>query len=448
MGSALIVDDDPDFCRMMAALVRHHGFTAATAQSLHSARRHIAASPPDVVLLDLQLPDGNGMSLLDDPVLRSQSEIVLMTGLASLESSIQALRYGAADYLVKPVNAAQLASILSRVTKPALLRTKVARLQDQWQRTGAFGPLVGRSGGMQLVHELIGRVAQSSIPVLISGESGTGKELAARTIHGLSRREAAPFIAVSCGALAAETLESELFGQGKGSSGGEPGEHVGLLERARGGTLFLDEICDMPAAMQARLLRVLETGCYAPVGSATARVVDVRLISATNRDAAQAVAAGRLRQDLFYRLNVFPLHLPPLRDRMEDLPLLATHLLREIGRAEGAFKQLAPAALQRLVQYRWPGNVRELRNALHQSYVMSPGPEIRHPWLPQDAGLPPGSTRTFPPIDISAGKTLAEVEKEVVLATLRQHGNHKERTAAALGISIKTLYNRLKAYGV
>ncbi|MDB5751657.1 MAG: putative response regulator, NtrC [Ramlibacter sp.] len=443
MGSALIVDDDPDFCRMMARLVAHHGFDAATAQSLGSARRQIAARPPDVVLLDLELPDGNGMSLLDDPAVRGRSEVILMTGLARLETSIQALRYGAADYLLKPVDASRLGCILARVTRPDLLQAKVAALRDQLARTGAFGALVGRSGRMQLVYELIGRVAQSSIPVLVSGESGTGKELAARTIHGLSRRQPAPFVAVSCGGIGPDALESELFGSENSRAG--DAEHAGLLERARGGTLFLDEICDMSAAMQARLLHVLETGSYTPLFSATRRVVDVRLISASNRDLQQAVAAGLFRQDLFYRLNVFPLQLPPLRERMEDLPLLVTHLLREIGRAEGGFKQLAPAALQRLARCHWSGNVRELRNALHQSYVMTPGDEIKHPWLPSDA-RPAAAVRSHPAQPV-AGRTLAQVEKEAVLATLEQHGNHKERTAAALGISIKTLYNRLKEYG-
>lgn len=438
MGTALIVDDDVDFCRMMATLVARHGFSTATVQSLGSARSRIAADPPDVVLLDMHLPDGNGMSLLDDPRVRSNSEVVLMTGLASLETSIQALRYGAADYLLKPVDLQQLGTILARVTKPALLQAKVADLHEQWQRTGAFGPLVGRSGGMQLVHELIGRVALTSVPVLVGGESGTGKELVARTIHGLSRRSAGPFVAVSCGAMTEESVAGELFGQG--------GEATGLIDRAQGGTLFLDEISDMPAAMQTTLLRMLETGSYPRAGART--VLDVRLISATSREQPHAGATGALRQNLFYRLNVFPLPLPPLRDRMEDLPLLAHHLLREIGRAEGTFKKITPAAIQRLMQYEWPGNVRELRNALHQSYVMTTELEIKHPWLPRDAKWLPAGARARPAEDAMAGKTLAQVEREMVLATLKLHGNHKERTAAALGISIKTLYNRLKAYGL
>jgi two-component system response regulator AtoC len=429
MGCALIVDDDLDFCRMMSVLVAQHGFSASAVQSLSSARSLIASEPPDVVLLDLQLPDGNGMSLLDDPAVRSRSEVVLMTGTASLESSLQALRYGAADYLLKPVDTRQLASILARVTKPAELEAKLAQLKQQWQDTGVFGALAGRSGGMQLVQDLIARVAQTSIPVLVAGESGSGKELVARTIHGLSRRSRGPFIPVICSAMTHEAAAFELF------------------ERARGGTLFLDEICDLPMAMQAQLLRVLETGRYQAAGSREAKVLDVRLISASSRHMATTVEDGLLRHELFYRLNVFPLALPPLRDRLEDLPLLASQLLREIGRAEGLFRDIAPAAIERLKQYDWPGNIRELRNALHQSCVMTPGPEIKHPWLPVDATFPPRRARVAAPSAPADCRTLAQVEKDFVLATLKQHGNHKERTAAALGISIKTLYNRLKAYG-
>jgi two-component system, NtrC family, response regulator AtoC len=442
MGRALIVDDDVDFCRMMAVVVSQQGFSTSTVQSLSAARKQIATDPPDVLLLDRQLPDGDGMSLLDDPAVRRNSEVVLMTGMARLESSMQALRYGVADYLVKPVDVQQLASILSRVTQPAVLEAKVAKLRRQWQDTGVFGSLVGRSGGMQLVHELIGRVAQTSIPVLISGESGTGKELVARTIHDLSRRAAGPFVVVSCSGMTDDLVASELFGQ---EGAGEP---LGLLERAQGGTLFLDEICDMPAATQQRLLRVLETGRYASAGSAAVKVLDVRLISASSRDVATEVEAGVIRRNLFYRLNVFPLPLPPLRDRLEDLPLLTAHLLREIGRAEGMFKRVAPEATERLRHYGWPGNIRELRNALHQSCVMTPDLEIKYPWLPLDAKHTSPGAEAQRKVDSIMVRTSAQVEKETVLAALKLYGNHKGRTASALGISIKTLYNRLKEYGL
>jgi two-component system, NtrC family, response regulator AtoC len=450
MGHALIVEDDADSARMMAALVGAEGFSAATARSLHDARRQIAMQQPDLVLLDLRLPDGNGMALLDDQELMGNSEVVLMTGHASLETSIQALRFGAADYLIKPVSAKQLQSILSRVTKPSVLRAEVNNLNEDLQRTGRFGHLVGKSEPMKRVYEQIARVAGTSVTVFISGESGTGKELVARTVHDLSRRRARPFLAVNCGAISPHLMESEIFGHEKGSFTGADRQHQGFFERAHGGTLFLDEVTEMPLALQVKLLRVLETGTFMRVGSTVPQETDVRVIAATNRDPAQAVATGALREDLYYRLNVFPVELPPLRERPEDLPLLVLHFLQDLGQREGSFKRATPAALERLAQYRWPGNVRELRNVLQRAYVMATGPEIGDQWLPRDVLAEPVPPREAPAgmLEVSVGTPLAAVERQVILATLEHFGHQKERTAAALGISLKTLYNRLKEYGV
>ncbi len=447
MGHALIVEDDADSARMMAALVGAEGFSAATARSLRDARRQMAMQQPDLVLLDLRLPDGNGMSLLDEQELIGNSEVVLMTGHASLETSIQALRYGAADYLIKPVGARQLQSILSRVTRPSVLRAEVASLNQDLQRTGHFGHMVGRSEAMQRVYEQVARVAGTSVTVFIAGESGTGKELVARTVHDLSRRRARPFLAVNCGAISPNLIESEIFGHEKGSFTGAERQHQGFFERAHGGTLFLDEITEMPAALQVKLLRVLETGTFMRVGSAVPQETDVRVVAATNRDPAQAVASGALREDLFYRLNVFPIELPPLRERREDLPLLIGHFLHEIGQREGAMKQASPAALQRLAQYRWPGNVRELRNVLQRAYVMAAGEEICDQWLPRDVLAEPVPNSAAGMIEVAVGTPLAAAQRQLILATLAHYGHQKERTAAALGVSLKTLYNRLKEYG-
>ena len=468
MGHALIVEDDADAARMMAALVTNEGFSAATAQSLRDARRQMALQQPDVVLLDLRLPDGNGMALLDDPELIGNTEVVLMTGHASLETSIQALRYGAADYLIKPVSAKQLQSILSRVMKPSELKAEVNTLHRDLQRTGRFGHLVGTSAAMASVYEQIARVSGTSVTVFVTGESGTGKELVARTVHDLSRRRARPFLAVNCGAISPNLIESEIFGHEKGSFTGAERQHHGFFERAHGGTLFLDEITEMPLELQVKLLRVLETGTFMRVGSTTAQETDVRVVAAANRDPAQAVAQGRFREDLLYRLNVFPLELPPLRDRLEDLPLLVRHFLAEIGKREGAAKHATPAALERLAQYRWPGNVRELRNVLQRAYVMATGPEITDQWLPRNPAAQQAAAGAFVPapvapsasallaaaapaaasLQVAVGTPLAAVERQVILATLEHFGHHKERTAAALGVSLKTLYNRLKEYGL
>ncbi|HSH89347.1 MAG TPA: sigma-54 dependent transcriptional regulator, partial [Ramlibacter sp.] len=327
MGHALIVEDDADSARMMATLVGAGGFSAATARSLGEARRQMALQQPDLLLLDLRLPDGNGMSLLDDGQLIGNSEVVLMTGHASLETSIQALRYGAADYLIKPVSASQLQSVLSRVMRPSVLRAEVDTLKDDLERSGRFGPLVGKSAPMRRVYEQIARVAGTSVTVLVTGESGTGKELVARAVHDLSRRRARPFLAVNCGAISPNLIESEIFGHERGSFTGAERQHQGFFERAHGGTLFLDEITEMSAALQVKLLRVLETGTFMRVGSATPIETDVRVIAATNRDPLEALAAGALREDLYYRLNVFPIDLPSLREKREDVPLLVAHFL-------------------------------------------------------------------------------------------------------------------------
>jgi two-component system, NtrC family, response regulator AtoC len=458
MGHALIVEDDTDAARMMAQLVAAQGFSAATAQSLREARRQMALQTPDVVLLDLRLPDGNGMALLDDTDLLGNSEVVLVTGHASLETSIQALRYGAADYLIKPVSARQLHSILSRVMKPSVLQDEVRSLHADLQRTGRFGLLVGTSAAMARVYEQIARVAGTSVTVFVTGESGTGKELVARTVHDLSRRRARPFLAVNCGAISPQLIESEIFGHEKGSFTGAERQHHGFFERAHGGTLFLDEITEMPLELQVKLLRVLETGTFMRVGSGAPIETDVRVIAASNRDPAQAVAQGRFREDLHYRLNVFPIELPPLRERLEDLPLLVRHFLQDIGQREGAARKATAAALDRLAQYRWPGNVRELRNVLQRAWVMSTDGQIGDEWLPRDPAQPaaavaapkPAPAGDAPPstVQVALGTPLAAVERQVILATLEHYGHHKERTAAALGVSLKTLYNRLKEYGL
>jgi len=489
MSHVLIVEDNPDSAEMMAALVATENFTVAVANSLHDARCQLALHPPDVILLDLQLPDGSGMELFDDPLLLENAEVVLITGHASLETSIQAFRLGAADYLIKPVTMAQLQGILSRVMQPAALKTELATLDEEWERSGRFGHLWGRSPAMRRVYEQISRVAATAVTVFITGESGTGKEMVAQTVHELSRRRSRPFLAVNCGAISPNLIESEIFGHEKGSFTGAERQHLGFFERAHGGTLFLDEITEMPLELQVKLLRVLETGMLMRVGSTQSQEIDVRVITATNRPPDEAVAEGRLREDLLYRLNVFPIELPPLRERADDIALLAEQFLADICRNEKRNKRFSAAALAHLAAYRWPGNVRELRNVVQRAYLMAPDEVITDQWLPSDAPVsslsstassspislvspapgsapatvspvvslaPPAASVTAlgaaaPPgngaaITIRVGTTLAEAEYQLIRATLRYFNNHKERTAAVLGVSLKTLYNRLKEY--
>jgi DNA-binding NtrC family response regulator len=464
MPHVLIVDDDADSALTLRELIYQPEFTIAVSHTLRDARKQIALQPPDLVLLDLKLPDGNGMDLFADPQLVENSEVVLLTGHASLDTSIQALRLGAADYIVKPINLRHLQGLLSRVTKPSKLKAEVQTLTAKLDESGHFGHLWGRSVPMQRVYEQIARVAATGITVFITGESGSGKEVVAQTVHDLSRRRKQPFLAVNCGAISPHLIESEIFGHEKGSFTGADRQHLGFFERANGGTLFLDEVTEMPLDLQVKLLRVLETGRFMRVGSTVSQEADVRVITATNREPEQAVSSGKLREDLLYRLNVFPIHLPPLRERLSDVPLLAEHFLTAIGAQEGKRKRFADVALQRLQRYAWPGNVRELRNAVQRAYVMAADDVIDDSWLPAPSdglpanasGAPAASAAPTPTalassqreagIMLPIGVSMAQAERTLILATLEHYDNQKERTAAVLGISLKTLYNRLKEY--
>jgi DNA-binding NtrC family response regulator len=462
----LIVDDDIDSAQTLRALTSNAQTTVATAHTLLDARKQIVLQSPDIILLDLMLPDGSGMALFEDAHLLERSEVILVTGHASLETSIQALRLGAADYLVKPVSPEHLHRVFSRFMKPSTMQAEVADWHASVARNGNFGHLWGRSGTMLAVYEQISRVAATSVSVFITGESGTGKELVAQTVHELSRRRKQPFLAVNCGAISPHLFESEIFGHEKGSFTGAERQHSGFFERASGGTLFLDEITEMPLELQVKLLRVLETGRFTRVGSTSSIDSDVRVLAASNRPISQAVASGRLREDLLYRLNVFPIELPPLRKRLEDVPLLAQHFLTAISQSEGLRKRFTPEALKQLGSYRWPGNVRELRNAVQRAFVMAPGEQLDHHWLPsaqaspeadEDSGMtvipverPRTATASAPAgpatLTLPIGTSMTEIERAVILATLEHYNHHKERVAAVLGISLKTLYNRLKEY--
>ncbi len=479
MNHVLIVDDDADSAASMQALVADDHFSVAVAHSLRDARRQIALQQPALVLLDIQLPDGSGMDLLTDSNLVDESLVVLVTGHASLDTSIAALRHGATDYLVKPVPFPRIRKILARLgdlpgkapvhgggdgPEPSALAMSPE---------GQFGKLWGRAPAMQRVYHQIARVAPPSISVFITGESGTGKEMAAQTLHALSPRSAKPFVAVNCGAISPHLMESEFFGHEKGSFTGADRQHQGLFERASEGTLFLDEVTELPMDLQVKLLRVLETGTFNKVGSPHSQKADVRIIAASNRCPFQAVKEGRMREDLLYRLHVFPLQLPPLRERLSDVPLLAEHFLQAISTQEGQAKTLSPAALQQISAYHWPGNVRELRNAIQRAYVMAQHGVLDEEWLPKaGAGLPlpvmdglqsetirpvplpalaaAGHTAQSPPaettLQLPVGISMATAERQLIEATLKDCLYQKERTAAVLGISLKTLYNRLKGY--
>ena len=469
MNHVLIVEDDVDSATTLRALIGADQFSVAIAHTLRDARRQIALQPPNLVLLDLQLPDGNGMELFSDPQFIDESKVVLVTGHASLDSSIEALRRGAMDYLVKPVGLRRLEAILDRINLSSAAPPAPASPVRAAQ--GDLGGLWGQSAAMHGVYGQIERVAATNVTVFITGESGTGKEVVAQTLHQLSRRRDKPFLAVNCGAISPQLIESEIFGHEKGSFTGAERQHQGFFERAAGGTLFLDEVTEMPLELQVKLLRVLETGQFMRVGSTQSQQADVRILAATNRPALEAVAQGRLREDLLYRLNVFPIELPPLRERLSDVALLAKHFLQDICRSEGAVKHFSAPALEQLSRHAWPGNVRELRNAVQRAYVMADTPTIGTQWLPpvhgvpHHASLPKPAPVTEPAREMAASETaalrdaqarsslqlpiglsMAQAEELLIQATLKQCMYQKERTAAVLGISLKTLYNRLKGY--
>jgi two-component system response regulator AtoC len=448
MSHVLIVDDEPSSAEMLAAVVREEGFTTSVSHTLREARRQLQRMPAQVVLLDLRLPDGSGMDLFEDAALRGDAEIVLVTGHASLETSVQALRLGAADYLTKPVAPPQLKRVLSRLAQPGDLRAEISGMREASARSGRFGQLWGRSPPMQRVYDQIARVAPTGVNVLLVGESGTGKEVVARTLHELSRRRVQPFLAVNCGAIPSQLIESELFGHEKGAFTGAMRQHRGFFERAHGGTLFLDEITEMPLELQVKLLRALETGTFGRIGSDESHETDVRIVAATNRQPLEAVHRGKLREDLYYRLDVFRIQLPPLRERLEDIDWLAPHFLQAIGAAEAAPRRLSPAAIERLKQYHWPGNVRELRNVVQRASIMTDGATIEEVRLPDEGGPDDGSAADEPPaLRVRIGSSIAQVERQLILETLQHCGGVRERTAAMLGISLKTLYNRLREYG-
>jgi two-component system response regulator AtoC len=438
---ALIVDDDPDFAASLELLVAREGFDVSRADSLERARECAARLAPDVVLADLELPDGRGTDLLRDDALPPGTDFVVITGHASVDSAVAALREGVVDYLTKPIDGARLRAILANVARTRALRAEVESLRGELRELGRFGRMVGRSKAMQEVYDLIARVAPTDASVFLAGESGTGKELAAETIHGLSRRSQKPFLALNCGAVSPSLIESELFGHERGAFTGADRRRAGYFERADGGTLFLDEVTEMPAELQVKLLRVLESGRITRVGTSDAVAVDVRLIAATNRSPEDAVRSGKLREDLFYRLNVFPLALPPLRSRVEDIELLARHFLDALNAKQGVEKRWAPQALERLQERPWTGNVRELRNVVERAWILAEE-EIGVAELADFVAAPAGGGA----VTADVGTPIAEMERRLILATLEQLGGDKKKAAAVLGISLKTLYNRLSVY--
>jgi DNA-binding NtrC family response regulator len=442
--TALIVDDDPNQLRILDVLAQREGFATRLAGSIAQARLKLAEGTPDVVLMDLKLPDGDGLQWLRSEEAAAPAQVIVITGGASIDSAIDAMRGGAVDYLTKPIDSARLTTALLNVARTRALKQEVGSLRNDLRGLGRFGRMVGRSKAMLETYDLIARVAPTEATAFITGESGTGKELVAETIHELSPRKAGVLLPVNCGAISPALIESELFGHERGSFTGADRQRKGCFELASGGTLFLDEVSEMAEELQVKLLRVLETGSLTRVGGSTPIRVDVRIVAATNCNPEQAVASGQLRKDLYYRLNVFPIAVPPLRSRPEDIAPLAEHFLAEFNRAAGSAKRFAPEALERLRRNPWAGNVRELRNVVQRAFILGDD-EIGAAALPL-AQTTPFLAAASPVLQLKLGGSIAAIERRVILATVEMEQGNKRRAATVLGISLKTLYSRLSVY--
>jgi DNA-binding NtrC family response regulator len=452
----LIVDDEANQRSGLAAMVAEWGMTPATAANGNEALEKLAEFPADVILTDLNMPGLDGFGLLER--LRDAGEMpptIVLTAFGSIEKAVQTVHeLGAYWFLDKPYQPAVLKVLISRAGSHAGLLADKRNLERQLSYKGSLGDLVGTSPKMQEIFALLQQAGPSKACVLITGESGTGKELVARTLHALSPRRQGPFIAVNCAALPDTLIESELFGHEKGSFTGASERRAGCFEVAQHGTLLLDEIGEMPVATQAKLLRILEDSKVRRLGGKTEFQVDVRVLAATNKVPEEAVRGGHLREDLYYRLNVFQVHMPPLRDRRSDIPALAEALLAELNRKhECRVVEISPAVRQTLEGHNWPGNVRELRNVIERAVILAGEGTIERKHLPaflQGAASPVTAADAVADepdaVRFAVGTTVEEAEKGLILRTLEHTHNNKTRAAEILDISLKTLHNKLKEY--
>ncbi len=447
----LIVEDEENERTGLAELVSAWGYRAETAKDGAEGLEKVTNWSPSIVVTDLKMPRMGGLELLERLASDGQTmAVVVVTAQGSIDSAVQAMRMGAYDYITKPIDTDRLRTILQNASTLLGTRVELEVTRRKLRDAGSLGTLVGPSKKMQEIFHLIEMVAPSTASVLITGASGTGKELVARTVHDLSPRRNKPFVPINCAAIPETLIESEIFGHEKGAFTGALERRTGCFELAEGGTLLLDEIGEMPVATQAKLLRVLEDRKLRRLGSKVETTVDVRVLAATNKVPEEAVARGELRNDLYYRLNVFNIHMPPLREHKEDVPELVERLLGEMSEKHGRkVAVVSEAVLNLFHNYSWPGNVRELRNTLERAVIVCDGAviETRH--------LPPGfgqtTVRTSPEdpdaVRLGVGTTVEEAERLLILKTLAATSNNKTRAAEILGISLKTLHNKLKEYG-
>jgi DNA-binding NtrC family response regulator len=448
MPTILVADDDAAMREVLEMRLQEWGFSVLMAEDGNEALRIAESKNPDIVLADLIMPQVSGLELLRR--LKSNDKylpVILITAEGNVDVAVEAMKQGAEDFVTKPLDYPKLRAILEAARREMELRGVSERLNSQLDRGAGLGDFVGNSKPMREVYDLIRNLSTNDTSVIVTGESGCGKELAAKTIHLQSNRARGPFLAINAAAIPETLMESEIFGHEKGAFTGAVSTRPGCFELAHRGTLFLDEIAEMPMALQPKLLRIIEDQRVRRLGGSQEIPVDVRVIAATNREPRSAVQCGKLREDLYYRLNVFTICLPPLRERVSDIPLLIQHFIRECSRKHniqvlGARQETTDV----LKSYSWPGNVRELRNVIERAVILARGGWIEPLHLPAymtsvDDGL---ASR----IVLSPRTTLADAEKEILLRTLRDSGNNKAEAARRLGIDVKTIRNKLKSYGL
>jgi DNA-binding NtrC family response regulator len=442
----IIVDDERAIREACREVAQSLGFNAFVADSAEHAYRVMETHGADVVLLDLKLPGAGGLDALHQiKVRRPDAVVIVVTGYGTVQSAVTAMKNGAYDYVTKPFSLDELKLLLDRVANHLKLKTENRMLREKIKSKQGFGSIVGRAPEMEKLYRIISKAAQSTHPVLILGESGTGKELVARSIHFSGPFRDKPFIPVDCGSLVPTLIESELFGYVKGAFTGANQSKDGLLAIAEGGTVFLDEVGELPVDLQAKLLRAIQEKEIRPVGSTRRIPINVRILAATNRDLEQAVAQGTFRRDLYFRLNVLSLRIPPLRERRQDIPLLAEHFLERLNRESEQQHTLSDEAVKVMLAYDWPGNVRELENCLERACALTTGPVIHVSDVPTSVatGHGPGSSDIAPTSKIIS---MAEVEKRTILEAIEQLNGDKLLAARLLGIGKTTLYRKLKEY--
>ncbi len=449
-GKVFVFDDDADSLQSVVAALRRDGFEVLPFADPRIGLARLAGEGGDAVVTDLRMPGLTGMEVLRHVTKSNPGvPVVVLTAYGTVEGAVDAVRAGASDFLMKPVEIPRLRAAVFKAVKERGMRREIERLREETGRAQGVEGIVGSSRAMEEVLRKIRLAAPTRMNVLITGESGTGKELVARAIHALSPRTGKPFLPLNCAAIPETLLESELFGHEKGAFTGATAARPGKLESAEGGTLFLDEVGDVSLSIQSKLLRAIEQKEVLRVGSSQVLKVDVRILAATNRDLKTLVEEKAFREDLFYRLNVFSILVPPLRERREDIPKLSAHFLELLARENSTSpKRLAPAALKALLAYRWPGNVRQLRNALETATVVCAGDVIEFEDLPPEVTQTAVSPSSPEPIPLPASRTLDEIERDAIRDALAKTGGNKTQASKLLGIALRTLHRKVKEYGI